>query len=438
MNINKQQVDDLNLVVSITIEKEDYAANVEKAIGDYRKNAVVPGFRKGHVPANMIRKQYGRAIKLDEINKQLQDNLYLYLNREKLNFLGNPLPKEGQTVDFDADDITFQFEVGLAPTFEVNLQPSTPIVRYEIVVDDAQIDQQVARIQKQFGKLVSKGEVMDGDSVEVTGTFFNEEKGIDSQATFSLETLSDDARKVFVGKKIGDQFQLQTKGLFQDAHSLMHYLKVSHDEAHHLEVEVTFTLEEVNERESAVLDQELFNKLFPDGSVTSEEQLREKIREGAQQQADQHFLNTVTDYLIDNTQFELPAEFLKRWLRTTTEKELTQEEANEEYNRSERGLRYQLIEGKLLADNKLETTSKEIEDFAHEYVKAQLAQYGMPLDDSSYVEGIVERVLKNREEVQRIQQQLVFKKLIAFYKENVNLEVKKVSFDEFVKIAFPE
>ena len=442
MNINKQQVDDLNLVVSITIEKDDYAANVEKAIGDYRKNAVVPGFRKGHVPANMIRKQYGRAIKLDEINKQLQDNLYLYLNREKLNFLGNPLPKEGQTVDFDADDITFQFEVGLAPTFEVNLQPSTPIVRYEIVVDDAQIDQQVARIQKQFGKLVSKGEVMDGDSVEVTGTFFNEEKGIDSQATFSLETLSDDARKVFVGKKIGDQFQLQTKGLFQDAHSLMHYLKVSHDEAHHLEVEVTFTLEEVNERESAVLDQELFNKLFPDGSVTSEEQLREKIREGAQQQyneqADQHFLNTVTDYLVDNTQFELPAEFLKRWLRTTTEKELTQEEANEEYNRSERGLRYQLIEGKLLADNKLETTSKEIEDFAHEYVKAQLAQYGMPLDDSSYVEGIVERVLKNREEVQRIQQQLVFKKLIAFYKENVNLEVKKVSFDEFVKIAFPE
>lgn len=442
MNINKQQVDDLNLVVSITIEKEDYAANVEKAIGDYRKNAVVPGFRKGHVPANMIRKQYGRAIKLDEINKQLQDNLYLYLNREKLNFLGNPLPKEGQTVDFDADDITFQFEVGLAPTFEVNLQPSTPIVRYEIVVDDAQIDQQVARIQKQFGKLVSKGEVIDGDSVEVTGTFFNEEKGIDSQATFSLETLSDDARKVFVGKKIGDQFQLQTKGLFQDAHSLMHYLKVSHDEAHHLEVEVTFTLEEVNERESAVLDQELFNKLFPDGSVTSEEQLREKIREGAQQQyneqADQHFLNTVTDYLVDNTQFELPAEFLKRWLRTTTEKELTQEEANEEYNRSERGLRYQLIEGKLLADNKLETTSKEIEDFAHEYVKAQLAQYGMPLDDSSYVEGIVERVLKNREEVQRIQQQLVFKKLIAFYKENVNLEVKKVSFDEFVKIAFPE
>lgn len=442
MNINKQQVDDLNLVVSITIEKEDYAANVEKAIGDYRKNAVVPGFRKGHVPANMIRKQYGRAIKLDEINKQLQDNLYQYLNREKLSFLGNPLPKEGQTVDFDADDITFQFEVGLAPTFEVNLQPSTPIVRYEIVVDDAQIDQQVARIQKQFGKLVSKGEVIDGDSVEVIGTFFNEEKGIDSQATFSLETLSDDARKVFVGKKIGDQFQLQTKGLFQDAHSLMHYLKVSHDEAHHLEVEVTFTLEEVNERESAVLDQELFNKLFSDGSVTSEEQLREKIREGAQQQyneqADQHFLNTVTDYLVDNTQFELPAEFLKRWLRTTTEKELTQEEANEEYNRSERGLRYQLIEGKVLADNKLETTSKEIEDFAHEYVKAQLAQYGMPLDDSSYVEGIVERVLKNREEVQRIQQQLVFKKLIAFYKENVNLEVKKVSFDEFVKIAFPE
>jgi trigger factor len=442
MNINREQVDALNAVVSIAIEKNDYADKVEQALNNYRKTANIPGFRKGHVPMNMVKRQYGKAVKFDEINRLLQDSLYKYIADEKLSILGNPLPKENQKLDFDADDITFEFEVGLAPAIEVDLQPEKGVVRYEIVVSDEQIDRQVERIQKQFGKLVAKGEVVDDDSLEVTGTFFNEEKGIDTQATFALETLSDEARKEFVGKKIGDQFQLQTKGLFADAHSLMHYLKVSHDEAHHLEIEVTFTLEEINERVGAELNQDLFNKLFPDGSVTTEEQLREKIKEGAQQQyneqADQHFLNTVTDYLVDNTHFELPSAFLKRWLRTAGEKELTAEEAEEEYNRSERGLRYQLIEEKILNDNDLQPTYEKLREFAGSYIKAQLAQYGMPTDDDSYVNGIVEKVLKNREEVQRIQQQLVFKTLIDFYKENVKADVKKVSFDEFVKIAFPE
>jgi trigger factor len=390
----------------------------------------------------MIKRQYGKAVKFDEINRVLQDSLYKYINDEKLNILGNPLPKEKQDINIDADDFTFEFEIGLAPTIEVNLKPKKAIVRYEIEVADDQIDKQVGRIQKQFGKLVAKGEVINDDSLEITGTFFNEEKSIDSQATFTLEELSDAARKEFIGKKIGDQFQLQTKGLFKDAHSLMHYLKVSHDEAHHLEVEVTFTLEEVNERQGAALDQELFNKLFPDGSVTTEQQLRNKIKEGAQhqynEQADQHFLNTVTDYLVDNTKFDLPEAFLKKWLRTAGEKELTEQEAEEEYSRSEKGLRYQLIEGKVLDENNLHPKFEELKDFARDYIKGQLAQYGMPTDDDSYVDGIVDRVLQNREEVQRIQQQLVFKKLIDFYKENVKTEVKKVTFDEFVKVAFPE
>jgi len=390
----------------------------------------------------MIKRQYGKAVKFDEINRVLQDSLYKYINDEKLNILGNPLPKEKQDINIDADDFTFEFEIGLTPTIEVNLKPKKAIVRYEIEVADDQIDKQVERIQKQFGKLVAKGEVINDDSLEITGTFFNEEKSIDSQATFTLEELSDAARKEFIGKKIGDQFQLQTKGLFKDAHSLMHYLKVSHDEAHHLEVEVTFTLEEVNERQGAALDQELFNKLFPDGSVTTEEQLRDKIKEGAQhqynEQADQHFLNTVTDYLVDNTKFDLPETFLKKWLRTAGEKELTEQEAEEEYSRSEKGLRYQLIEGKVLEENNLHPKFEELKDFARDYIKGQLAQYGMPTDDDSYVDGIVDRILQNREEVQRIQQQLVFKKLIEFYKENVNTDVKKVTFDEFVKVAFPE
>lgn len=440
MNITKEQIDALNAVVTVVIEKEDYADKVEKVIANYRKTANVPGFRKGHVPVGMIKKQYGKAILFDEVNKLLQDSLNKYLVDEKLDILGNPLPKEKQDFDWNAENFSFEFEIGLAPSFEVDLKPKNGITRYEISVEDEQVDKQVERIRKQFGKLISKGEILDQDDIEITGTFFNEEKNIDNKATFKLEEVSKESRNKFVGKKIGDQFQLQTKGLFNDAHDLMHYLKVSHDEAHHLEVEVTFTLEEANVREEAEFNQELFDKLFPAGTVTSEAELREKIRENSAlqyaEQSNQHFLNEVTDYLVENTKFDLPSEFLKKWLRTAGEKELTETEANEEYEKSEKGLRYQLIESKILSENNLQPTFEELKNYANTYVKNQLLQYGMPVDDESYVENIATKILQNRDEVQRINQQLIFSKLLDFYKENVNFNVKKVTFDEFIKEVY--
>lgn len=440
MNITKEQIDALNAVVTVVIEKEDYADKVEKVIANYRKTANVPGFRKGHVPVGMIKKQYGKAILFDEVNKLLQDSLNKYLIDEKLDILGNPLPKEKQDFDWNAENFSFEFEIGLAPSFEVDLKPKNGITRYEISVEDEQVDKQVERIRKQFGKLISKGEILDQDDIEITGTFFNEEKNIDNKATFKLEEVSKESRNKFVGKKIGDQFQLQTKGLFNDAHDLMHYLKVSHDEAHHLEVEVTFTLEEANVREEAEFNQELFDKLFPAGTVTSEAELREKIRENSAlqyaEQSNQHFLNEVTDYLVENTKFDLPSEFLKKWLRTAGEKELTETEANEEYEKSEKGLRYQLIEGKILSENNLQPTFEELKNYANTYVKNQLLQYGMPVDDEGYVENIATKILQNRDEVQRINQQLIFSKLLDFYKENVNFNVKKVTFDEFIKEVY--
>ncbi|MDO5106186.1 trigger factor [Capnocytophaga sp.] len=440
MNITKEQIDALNAVVTVVIEKDDYTDKVEKVLTNYRKTANVPGFRKGHVPLGMIKKQYGKAVLFDEVNKLLQESLNKYLIDEKLDILGNPLPKAKQDFDWDADTFTFEFEIGLAPSFDIDLKPKNGITRYEISVEESQIDKQVERIAKQFGKLIAKGEVLNQDDIEITGTFFNEAKNIDNKTTFKLEEVSKESRKKLVGKKIGDQIQFQTKNLFNDAHDLMHYLKVSHDDAHHLDVEVTFTLEEVNVREQAELNQELFDKLFPAGTVTSEAELREKIKENSAlqyaEQSNQHFLNEVTDYLVDNTKFDLPSEFLKKWLRTAGEKELTEAEANEEYEKSEKGLRYQLIEGKILSDNNLHPTVDELKGFANTYVKNQLLQYGMPADDDSYVDGIVTKILQNREEVQRINQQLVFNKLLEFYKENVNIKAKKATFDEFIKEVY--
>lgn len=442
MNIIKEQIDALNAVITVSVEKQDYIEKVEKVLTNYRKTANIPGFRKGHVPMGMIKKQYGKAILFDEVNKILQDSLYKYISDEKLEILGNPLPKVKQDFDFEAENFSFEFEIGLAPSFEIDLKPKEAITLYEISVEEQSIDNQVDRIKNQFGKLIAKGEVLDQNDIEITGTFFNEEKNIDAKTTFRLEELTEENRKKLVGKTVGSQIQFQTKGLFNDVHDLMHRLKVSHDDAHSLDVEVTFTLEEANVREEAELNQELFDKLFPAGEVTSEEALREKIREASErqfaEQADQHFLNEVTDYLVENTKFDLPSEFLKKWLRTAGEKELTQEEANAEYEKSEKGLRYQLIEGKILTDNNLQPTFEELKDFANTYVKNQLLQYGMPADDDAYLQGITAKILQNREEVQRINQQLVFSKLLKFYKENVTKNVKKVTFDEFIKEVYKE
>lgn len=439
MNITKQQIDALNAVVSIKVEKSDYINKVEKTLKNYCKTASVPGFRKGFVPMSLVKKQYGKAVLIDEINKILQESLHQYLTDEKLSILGNPLPKE-QEVDWDSEDFVFDFELGLSPEFQVNLQPKKALKRYEIVADDKFIDQQIERITKQYGKLVSQEKITDSQDIEITGIFFNEAEQIDKSSTFSVEKLSKKAKKVFVGKKVGDQFNINTKDLFEDNHSLMHYLGVSHEKSHDLAVEVTFTVEEINKREPAALNQELFDKLFPQSGVSSEQELRDKIKENAElqyaQQADQHLLNTVTDYLVEHTSFELPAEFLKKWLRTAGEKELSEEEAAQEYERSEKGLRYQLIEGKIVADNNLNYTYEELKDFAKTYVRNQMMQYGLANPQDTEVENIVNTIFKNRDEVQRLSQQLISQKLLNFYKENVKFSVKKVTFDEFLKEVY--
>ena len=186
--------------------------------------------------------------------------------------------------------------------------------------------------------------------------------------------------KKFVGAKVGDVVTLKTKGLFDDDHDLVNFLKVALDDAHGLDVDVTFTVNEVNARELADLDQDLFDKLFGTGIVTSATELKEKIKEDAEkqfvQQSDQKLLNDVTEYLVDNTKFDLPASFLQKWIQTAGEEMLDDNQAKEEYEKSEKSMRYQLIEGKLVTDNKLQVNFEELKDFSKDMIKGQMAQFG--------------------------------------------------------------
>ncbi len=439
MNITRENVDALNAVVKVDIAKEDYSDKVEQILTDYRKTANIPGFRKGHVPMGMVKKQYGKAVLVDEVNKLLQDALNKYLTEEKLDVLGQPLPKPQDDIDWNAEGFSFEFELGLAPEFNVELKSKKAITQYNIVADDKMIDEQIERIQKQYGKLVSQ-DIVENDS-EITGTYKNEEQEIDNTVTLTLDKFKGKATaKKFVEAKAGDVISLKTKGLYSDDHELMHALKIEHDTAHDLDIEVTFTITEINKRELADLDQELFEKLFADKSVTSVTELKAKIKEDAEkqfvQQADQKFLNDVTEYLVENTKFDLPAEFLQKWMQTAGEKPLELDQAKEEYEKSEKSLRYQLIEGKLIEGNNIQVTMDDIKNHAREMIKGQMAQFGQMNPSDKELDDIAARVLSNQDEARRISEQLISQKLITLYKEKANVKVKELSYEKFVKEVY--
>ncbi len=441
MNITRNNVDALNAVVTVEVSKADYAPKVEKVLADYRKNAAIPGFRKGAVPMSLIQKQYGKAILLEEVNKVLQENLNRYLQEEKLDILGNPLPVVTESFNWDAEDFKFDFELGLAPTFSVDLAAKNDVVQYKIIADDTMLNAQVARIQKQYGKIVSATVVAEGN--DVSGIFTNEEKGINNRSTLDMELFADaKTAKLFLGKKVGDVVTLKTKGLFNDDHKLMDVLAIGHDDVHGLDIEVTFTIDEVVASEPAELNQELFDKLFGPGVVNSLEELKAKIKEDAEQQfeqqANQKFLNDVTESLIANTKFDLPAAFLKKWIQTAGENPLTAEQAEEEYAKSENGLRYQLIEGKVMADNNLQITFEELKDFTSGLIKKQMAQFGQMNPTDEDVQGIVARVMSNQDEVKRLSEQVMSEKMLNLYKEKVKAKTKEVNYEEFIKAMYGE
>jgi trigger factor len=438
MDIKKKDIDALNAVVTVDIKKEDYQDKVNKVLNNYRKTANVPGFRKGHIPMGMVQKQYGQAVLVEEVNKLLQEGLHKFMTEEKLDVLGNPLPKNETAVDWNSDDFTFQFDLGMAPKFDVDVTKKS-VNNYKVVADKKMLDNQVKTIRKQYGKLTKKDTVSKGD--EITGTFTNEAEGIDKSTTLELDSLKGKKQiTALMGAKVGDVVTLKTKGLFADDHDNQKHLGVAQDKAHSLDVEVSFKIEELNTREMADLNQELFDKLFGKDTVKSEEELKAKIKEDAEkqfeQQSDQKMLNDVVDSLIENTKFDLPKEFLEKWIQVSSEKPMTEEEAKAEYERSEKGLRYQLIEGKLRAENNLQATFEELKDYSRQMIKGQMAQFGQMDPSDEELDNIAARIMSNEEEVKRISEQLNTNKLMHYFKENAKLKTKEVTYEKFIKEAY--
>ena len=439
MKISRKDNDALNALLTIDIDRKDFSEKVDVVLSDYRKQANIPGFRKGHVPMGLIKKQYETAVTAEEVNKLLQENLEKYLKEEKIDILGNPLPVMKEVLDWTAETLSFDFELGLSPAFEVDLSGKKKITHYQITADDKMINEQFTHYQKQHGKLIPRENPK--DDFEINAVLKNEAAEIEVTATFDLTQITgksnlEELKKATVGSKLFLAF----KKLFKEDATAARLLGVAEDKLKEIEGDIAIEIKEINERELAELNQELFDKLFGPGTVKSEAEMKEKIKEGIekqfQQQSEQKLLNDVTEYLIDNTSFDLPAEFLKKWMQNSGKEPLTAVQAEEEYERSEKGIRYQLIEGKLIMKHDLQIKFEELKDYAKEMITLQMAQYGQPAPPEEELDGIVARVMSNQEETRRISDQLMSNKLLDFFKANAPLKEKKVTFDAFVKEAY--
>ena len=440
MNISKTDIDKLNAVVNISIDKKDYEQKVHTILKDYRKKANIPGFRKGHVPFGMIKKQYEKAVIVDEVNKLIQENLDNYIKKEKLELLGNPLPKEkNNSIDWNHGNMQFEFELGLAPKFEIKLDVLKKVIHYEIEPDKKMIDEQINHIQNQYGKIKAKKKIEKG--FEINAQFKNEEIDLDRMANFSMKDIkSRKAIKLLNESEVGSNLNLPSKGLFIDNTTAKRVLGLDEENLKKLsKLDLTLEIKEVNERIPAEINQDLFDKLYKPGTVKSEKELKDKIKEGLQAQfkpqSNQKLMNDISETIVEKTKFKLPSDFLKKWIRSSGKEPMSEEAAIDEYNKSEKGIRYQLIEGKIISDNNLKMTFEELKEFTETLIKKQMSQYGQ-MPEKEKLDEIVSNVLSNKEETKRISNQLMGDKLLQFFIEKAPLKRKKVAFDAFIKQAY--
>ncbi len=442
MNINRTNIDALNAILKVDITADDYQQEVDKILKKYQSTAVESGFRKGKVPMGHIKKKYGKTVLFKEVNKILQNSVNKYIIDEKIDILGHPIPVPKDDIDWNSKQFSFEFELGLVPSFEVELPNKNKITKYKITCTDENIEEYITNVRKSYGTLVQKDEIK--EEYNVKGTFIEIENGIEKEngikhtTTFKVDTLKQvKNKKIFLTAKIGDSIKLKSENLFNKPEQLATNLNKTTEEVKDLNIEFLFTIEEINHTELADLNQELFDKVYPNANITSEPQFKDKVKEEMEKmyikEADKHFSREIQEFLLEETNFDLPKKFLKKWLAQNTKETLTPDQAEEEFSKAEKGLKYQLIESKLAKENNLEVSLDDIKAFAKETISVQMLQFGQQ-PDSKTIEQITQGILQNQDEVKRISEQIMNQKVMEICKEKMNLSEKEITAHEFIKL----
>ena len=447
MNISFENPDKVNGLLTITVEEADYQASVEKTLKDYRKKANYPGFRPGMVPMGLIKKQYGASAKMDAINKLIGEQIYKYMQDNKIQMLGEPLPSEKQ----EAQDLekpapyTFAFDIAVAPEFKIELNGHNKIDHYTIIVDDALIDRQVEMFTSRNGtyekaESYEDNDMLKGDLRELDEKGNTKEDGITVEAASILPNyIKDEAQKaLFNGAKLGDIITLNVSKAFENEAEIASLLKVERDRVKDIKSDFSYQITDIQRYKKHPVDQELFDSLFGKDTVKSEKEFREKIAEGLKEQlavdADYKFILDVRAYCEKKVgKLEFPDALLKR-IMLNNNKDKGEEFVEKNYEQSIKELTWHLIKEQLVADNQIKVNDEDVLNAAKETARVQFAQYGMNNVPDEYVENYAKEILKKRENVDGLVDRAVDIKLTDALKKVVKLNEKEISLDDFNKM----
>ena len=445
MNISKKDINALNAELSITLSPADYEAKVEAAIKKVQKQATLPGFRAGKVPVGLIKKQYGKGILVEEVNKVLNSSLQSYIVDNKMDILGNPMPKEDNVIDFDSQkEWTFNYEVGLSPQFELILDKSQTFEYMTVKIDDELVEKYLKDVKRNYGKpsnpeVATEVDVLYIDIVELDADNNIVTGGIFKSTSIGIDKLKNEAAKAkLIGAIKDSKVIINANELYDSAVDKSISLGIDKEIAETFNANLQLTVRNIARMEDAELNQELFDRLYGAGVIHSEAEFRDKIKAELgimfTQDTDRKFIEGIEKTLVQQLSISLPDDFLKRWLMAVNEKPLTSEQLEKEYPAYASSMKWKLIENKIIKGNNITVGIDEAKVEAGNFVRSQYARYGQTPDEAE-VAKIADSILAKQEEAQKIFEGIYSKKVLDLLKTNCKLENKEVSYNEFFGIS---
>ncbi|MCF8256341.1 MAG: trigger factor [Flavobacteriales bacterium] len=446
MHISIHNLDDLNAKVVVNLAPSDYQSLVENKLKEYGRKVNMPGFRPGKVPAGMVKKMYGTSVLIDEVNNLLSKKLYEYIQEEKLNILGSPLPSETTRPKADWErpgEMEFTYDLGLAPKFELKIDAATTFTQYIIGPTETDIQGALENLSRRNGEMKEVDVVGETDLVKLQWVELNadgtvKEGGVMHSSSVSMDALKEkqEARSKLLGLKAGDSAVVDHTLFSNNDTDRASMLNVSKDELPEVNPDFKVTVEKIQRLIPAEINEELFKRMYTDGSVTDIEALKEKIREDYRgyfsKESDRRLKNDIVLRLLSELNIALPDAFLKRWLVVTNEdKKVTAEQVEQEYASYANGLKWQLIENRIIREHQLMVNAEELRAGVREQLLQQFAAYGINQADDAMMDDMVDRFLKREDEVRKVNDELYDRKVLELFKEKFTLVANEVSSEEF-------
>lgn len=449
MNITQEKVDDLNSILKVEVAKEDYLPVVEEAIKKYRKTVSMKGFRQGMVPTSMVKKMYGNSILYEEVNKLVTGQINEHIQESKLEILGQPLPKSDSNLSLDIqnpEDLTLEYELGLVPEFDTSfIGKDSKFPKYTVKLDDAMLEEEVDNLRLRHGEMgypddavVEEKDVLTMDILELANGMIKE-GGVHNNGPIGINIFKEDAQKQFIGMKPGESVDVD---LFEisdrDKESILKFvLDIKEGAPEGMESTFRMTLEKIGRMTPSELTEDFFGKVYGPGVIETEEAFRTRLREDLEnyfsQQADIKFKNDLTSSLLTNVKMDFPDTFLKRWIKVTNEKPISDEQVESDYENFTQGLRWSLITNKLGAENDIKAEKEDIEAHSMEMLRKQLEQYnpqGNTIGDEE-LKQFNASMMAREDHVKKTYEAVMEQKLFAFIEDAVTIEEKEVTLDEF-------